>query len=209
MPDSVPISVLVVDDHPVVRGGLCAFLSSGPNFLIAGEAATGAEAVDLYFKLRPSVVLMDLLLPDFSGVEAVRQICTRAPSAKIVVLTTVSADEQVYQALEAGARGYLLKDMVLTQVVQALRYVSSGRRYIPPQVAHLMAGNLPRPKLTSREVEVLQMAASGMRNKEIAYELGISEATVSTHIQHVLTRLNVSDRTQAVTVALRRGFIRL
>lgn len=204
-----PISVLVVDDHPVVRGGLCAFLSIEPDIRVVAEAGTAAEAVDLYFKHRPAVVLMDLLLPDASGTEAVRQIYARAPSAQILILTTLSGDEEIYQALEAGARGYLLKDMVRTQVVHAIREVAAGRRFVPPQVAAHMFDRLPRVGLTQREIEVLQMVSSGMKNKEIAYGLGVSEATVNAHVQHLLTKLDVSDRTEAVTVALRRGIIRL
>ena len=209
MTQAIPITVLVVDDHPVVRDGLRAIVSSEPDMEIVGDAGTGGEGVEAYFALRPSVVLMDLLLPDIGGSEAIRQICQRAPGAQIIVLTTVVGDADIYRALEAGARGYLLKDMVRKESIQAIRAVSSGRRYIPAQVGAQIAEHLPRPDITSREIEVLQLIASGFRNKEVAHRLSISEATVNAHIKHILEKLNASDRTHAVTIALRRGIIRL
>jgi DNA-binding NarL/FixJ family response regulator len=209
MPDTKPISVLVVDDHPVVRDGLRAIVSSEPDMEIVGDVGTGSEGVDAYFALRPAVVLMDLLLPDISGAEAIRQICQRAPGAQIIVLTTVVGDAEIYRALEGGARGYLLKDMVRKELIQAIRAVSTGRRYVPAQVGAHIAENLPRPDITAREIEVLQLIASGFKNKEVAHRLAVSEATVNAHIKHILEKLNASDRTHAVTVALRRGIIRL
>ena len=203
------ITVLVVDDHPVVRDGLRAIVSSEPDMEIVADVGTGAAGVESYLALRPSIVLMDLLLPDISGTEAIGQICQRAPAAQIIVLTTVGGDIEIYRALEAGARGYLLKDMVRKDLIHAIRAVAAGRRYIPAQVGSLIAENLPRPDITAREVEVLQLIASGLRNKEIAYELGVSEATANAHVKRILEKLNASDRTHAVTVALRRGIIRL
>lgn len=204
-----PITVLLVDDHPVVRDGLQAIISSEPDMQVVGEAGTGEEAVSGYSRLRPAVTLMDLLLPDFSGSEAIRRICKQFTAARIIVLTTVDGDEEIYRALEAGARGYLLKDMVRRQLIDAIREVHSGRRYIPSQVGTRIAENLPRPDLTCREVEVLQLIASGLRNKEVAYKLDLSEATVNAHVKHILSKLNATDRTNAVVLALRRGVIRL
>ena len=204
-----PITVLVVDDHPVVRDGLNAIISSEPDMQVVGEAGTGVDAVTAYLDVHPNVVLMDLLLPDISGAEAIRRICAQSPNARIIVLTTVDGDEGIYRALEAGARGYLLKDMVRRELIQAIREVAGGRRYIPAQVGARIAENLPRPDVTAREIEVLQLIASGLKNKEVAYRLGVSEATVNAHIKHILSKLNASDRTHAVTIALRRGIIRL
>jgi two-component system, NarL family, response regulator len=209
MKSKIPTTVLVVDDHPVVRDGLKAIISSEPDMEVVGDIGLGQEAVSAYARLRPSVVLMDLLLPDISGAEAIRQICEKAPDALIVVLTTLDGDEEIYRALEAGARGYLLKDMVRRELIQAIRQVASGRRYIPAQVGTRIAENYPRMEVTSREVEILKLIAVGNRNKEIAFQLSISEATVNAHIKHILSKLNASDRTHAVTVALRRGIIRL
>ncbi len=204
-----PITVLVVDDHPVVRDGLMAIISAESDISVVCDVGTADEGIKAYFKLKPSVVLMDLLLPDRSGTEAIREICEKSHQAQIIVLTTLSGDEEIYRALEAGARGYLLKDMVRKELIQAIREVHAGRRYIPAQVGARIAENLPRPDLTSREVEVLRLVASGMRNKEVAFELNVSEATVNAHIKHILSKLHATDRTQAVMVALRRGVIRL
>lgn len=203
------VTVLIVDDHPVVRDGLTAMLSTEADISVVGEAGTGAEALELVSKLRPAVVLMDLLLPDIGGSQVIQRVCSRSSDTAFIVLTTVAGDEEIYRALEAGARGYLFKDMVRKELVQAIRAVHRGQRYIPSQVGTRIAENLPRPDLTSREIEVLQLIAAGLRNKEIAYELDISEATVNAHVKHILEKLSATDRTQAVTTALRRGIIRL
>lgn len=203
------ISVLIVDDHPVVRDGLGAMLSAEPDIRVVGEAGTGAEAIALIAALRPNVCVVDLLLPDFGGAEIIRRVCERSSDTGFVVLTSVAGDEEIYRALEAGARGYLFKDMARKELIQAIRAVHKGQRYIPAQVGSRIAENLPRSDLSGREIEVLQLVAVGMRNKEIAYQLGITEATVSTHMKHVLEKLHATDRTQAVTAALHRGVIRL
>jgi two-component system NarL family response regulator len=203
------VTVLIVDDHPVVRDGLNAMLSTEADISVVGEAGTGFEALALVSKLRPAVVLMDLLLPDIGGSEVIQRVCSRSSDTAFIVLTTLAGDEEIYRALEAGARGYLFKDMARKELVQAIRSVHRGQRYIPSQVGTRIAENLPRPDLTSREIEVLQLIAAGMRNKEIAYKLDISEATVNAHVKHILEKLNATDRTQAVTTALRRGIIRL
>jgi DNA-binding NarL/FixJ family response regulator len=209
MPDPKPVSVVIVDDHPVVRDGLCAMISAEADIQVVAEAGTGAEALEVIPKLRPTVVLMDLLLPDIGGSEVIKRLCSSSSDTAFLVLTTVGGDEDIYRAIEAGARGYLFKDMARKELVHAIRAVAKGQRYMPAQVGSRIAENLPRPGLTSREVEVLQSVAAGLRNKEIAYQLGISEATVNAHIKHILEKLNASDRTHAVTTALRRGIIRL
>jgi len=206
--DTAP-TILIVDDHPVVRNGLNAMLSAEPGFEIVGEAGTGAEALNLVSRLKPSIVVIDLLLPDISGDEVIRRVCEKSSNSSFIVLTTVAGDEEIYRALEAGARGYLFKDMVRTELIQAIRTVHAGNRYIPPQVGSRIAENFPRSGLTAREVEVLQLLAVGKRNKEIAGDLGISEATANAHVKRILDKLGTSDRTHAVTVALKRGIIRL
>ena len=209
MTENHPVTVMIVDDHPVVRDGLNAMLSTEADIQVVGEAGTGAEALDLLAKLRPAVVLMDLLLPDIGGAEVIKRACSARSDTNFIVLTTVAGDEEIYRALEAGARGYLFKDMVRRELVQAIRTVHKGQRYIPAQVGSRIAENLPRMDLSSREIEVLQLVAGGLRNKEIAHELTVSEATVNAHVKHILGKLYASDRTQAVTIALRRGIIRL
>lgn len=204
-----PISVMVVDDHPVVRHGLCAMISAEPDIQVVGELGTGTEALAAIPKLKPAVVLMDLLLPDLEGTEVIRRIAGGTSDTAFIVLTTVAGDEEIYRALEAGARGYLFKDMARKELIHAIRAVSRGQRFIPAEVGSRIAENLPRPGLTMREIEVLQFIAAGRRNKEIAYQIGVSEATVNAHVKHILEKLNASDRTHAVTKALRRGIIRL
>jgi len=204
-----PITVLIVDDHPVVRDGLEAMLSTEDDIEVVGEAGSGSEALALVRKLRPAVAVIDLMLPDLPGTEVIRQICADSSETNFIVLTSLAGDEEIYRALEAGARGYLYKDMARKELVQAIREVQKGQRYIPPSVGSQIAENLPRPNLSAREIQVLQLVAGGNRNKEIAYHLTISEATVNAHVKHILEKLNATDRTQAVTVALRRGIIRL
>jgi len=209
MPDLKTVSVVIVDDHPVVRDGLCAMISAEADIQVMAEVGTGAEALDIIPKLRPTVVLMDLLLPDIGGSEVIKSLCSGSSDTAFLVLTTVGGDEDIYRAIEAGARGYLFKDMARKELVLAIRAVAKGQRYIPAPVGSRIAENLPRPGLSAREIEVLQCVAAGLRNKEIAFQLGISEATVNAHVKHILEKLNASDRTHAVTTALRRGIIRL
>src|SRR5579864_7323411 len=183
MTAALAITVVIVDDHPVVRDGLNAMLSTESDMRLVGEVGTCAEALALIPKWGPAIVLMDLLLPDMGGPAVIKPICAEFSDIAFIVLTTVAGDEEIYRALEAGARGYLFKDMARKELVQAIRTVHRGQRYIPSQVGTRIAENLPRPDLTSREIEVLQLIAAGMRNKEIAHELSISEATVNAHVK--------------------------
>lgn len=209
MSDPKPVSVVIVDDHPVVRDGLGAMVSAAPDIEVVGEAGTGEEALALIYQRRPMIVLMDLLLPDIDGSEVIRQVCANSSDTAFIVLTTLVGDELIYRAIEAGARGYLFKDMARKELINAIRAVAKGKRYIPDQVGKRIAESLPRTGMSTREVEVLQLIAAGLRNKEIAHELGVTEATVNAHIKHILEKLHASDRTHAVTTALRRGIIRL
>ena len=200
---------MIVDDHPVVRDGLNAIVSMEPDLTVAGEAGAGEEALDLIRKLRPRVVLMDLMLPDMSGSDVIRQICAEVSDVAFVVLTSVAADEEIFRALEAGARGYLFKDMARKELIQAIRAVHAGDRYVPGPVGLRLAESFPRHGLSAREIEILEHVAAGLRNKEIAYKLALSENTVNAHVKHILEKLHVSDRTHAVTTALKRGIIKL
>ena len=209
MTEATPVTVVIVDDHPVVRDGLSAMLSTESDIKVVGEAANGSEALALLRTLRPNIVLMDLMLPDINGAEVIQQVSRASSDIGFIVLTSLAGDEDIYRALEAGARGYLFKDMARKELVQAIRVVNKGLRYIPGQVGSKLAETLPRMDLTFREIEVLQLVAGGLRNKEIAGLLNLAESTVNAHVKHILEKLNASDRTQAVTIALRRGIIRL
>jgi DNA-binding NarL/FixJ family response regulator len=203
------IRVLTADDHPIVRAGLRALIANELDMEVVAEATSGAEAVALYDVHTPDVVLMDLRMPDVDGVEATRAIVTADSGARIVALTSYEGDADIYRALDAGARGYLLKDMLGTEVIGAIRTVMSGRRVIPPEVAGRLAEFTPRADLTSREIEVLRLAAKGLRNRDIARAIGRTEETVKAHLRRVMAKLGVEDRTQAVTSALQRGIIHL
>lgn len=206
---SPTIRVLTVDDHDLVRKGIAAILSADPGFRLVGEANNVAEAVRLFREHRPDVTLMDLRLPDASGVEATRQIRHEFPDARIIVLTSYDGDQHIYRALEAGVRGYLLKEMVHTEVLRAIRVVHSGKRFIPTEVTQQLTGFFPEVALTPREVEVLTLVARGFGNKEVADILGTAAGTVKAHVQSILSKLDANDRTHAVTIALRRGIIHL
>jgi DNA-binding NarL/FixJ family response regulator len=201
------IRVLVVDDHPVLRDGIAAIVGGQPDMTIAGEAANGMEAIERYSALRPDVTLMDLQMPGMEGTDAIRLIRKEFPRARIVVLSTYAGDVEVQRALEAGASGYLLKSGPRAELLDAIRAVHAGRRCIPPAIAVEIAEHLGDDTLTERELEVLQKVAAGRSNKIAADELRISEETVKTHIKKILAKLAASDRTHAVTIAMKRGIL--
>lgn len=209
MQNTKSISILVVDDHFMVRMGLAASLNVEPDMQVVGEAGTGASAVDEYRRLQPRVVIMDLRLPDMSGADSTAAILLEFPQARILMLSTHSSEEEIYRALQAGARGYVLKNVLREELLRAIREVDAGRRYLESSVASVLADRVAHRPLTTRELEVLRMVAKGLGNKEIAATLNIAEVTVKLHVSHVLEKLNVKDRTEAATAALRRGVISL
>jgi DNA-binding NarL/FixJ family response regulator len=210
------IRVLIADDHPVVREGLAAMLSREPDIDVVGEAQDGQEAVDRAGTLQPNVVLMDLMMPRLGGVDAIRLIRERHPGVQTIVLTTYGDDDSIFQGIAAGARGYLLKDAPRDELFRAVRAVARGESLLQPAVATRLLDRFTRPKnevaqetLTERELEVLRLLSKGSANKQIGVSLKISESTVKTHVANIFQKLNVSDRTEAVTVALQRGIIKL
>ena len=203
------ITVLIVDDHPMMRLGVAAILSDQPDMAVVAQAGTGEQAVDLFRRHKPHVTLMDLRLPGMSGAETIRTIRRESPRARFVVLTTYEGDEDVHQALEAGAQGYLVKGMSPEALVDAVRRVHAGNRVLPPPVARRLESRTPNSDLSVREREVLSLIAQGRNNKEIAASLGITEGTVKCHVTMILSRLGVSDRTQAVVAAAHRGLVHI
>ena len=204
-----PIRVLCVDDHRVMLDGLSLLLGRQPDMEVIAIATTGEEAVAQFAKLQPDVTLMDLQLPTMSGLEATRQICRAHPHARVVVLTMYQGDEDIYRALEAGAATYLLKDALSEDLVRVIREVHTGRRPIPSEVAAVLAARQKQPSLTPREIDVVRLIAEGMRNKEIAVTLGITEETAKVHVKNILAKLGVSDRAAVIPIALRRGIIHI
>lgn len=201
--------VLVVDDHPIVRAGIAAIIQTSADMMVVDQAASGEDAVQTFATHLPDVTLMDLRLPGLSGVDAIRTIRHTHPEARFVVLTTYEGDEDIYQALAAGAKGYIIKGMPHTVLLGALRRVCAGGQYLPQSVTRALAGRTPSSELSAREREVLSLIVGGKSNREIASALGITEGTVKCHVSVILMRLNVHDRTQAVLVALQRGLAHL
>ncbi|MBK7292635.1 MAG: response regulator transcription factor [Holophagaceae bacterium] len=204
------IRLLIVDDHPIVRDGLVSILHEGePDLEVVGEAGDGKEAVEAWRTLRPSVTIMDLQLPGQSGVEAIKAIRREDPEARILVLTTFDGDADIQRALEAGARGYLLKSVRRAILIEAVRAVDAGRRYLPPATAARLVEAMESERLTPRELDVLKLLAEGQRNREIADALGLAEPTVKIHVNNLLRKLQAKDRTEAAVIALKRGLIHL
>jgi DNA-binding NarL/FixJ family response regulator len=203
------IRVLVIDDHPIMRVGIAAIIQATRDMTAIAQAGSAEEALPLYEKHLPDITLIDLRLPGMSGVDYIRAVITRHPEAKFVVLTTYEGDEDIHQALEAGARSYIIKGMPHDALVSALRRVHAGGRFLPPPVTRALASRMPDSELSAREREVLLLMVGGRSNREIAAALGITEATVKCHVSVILMRLNVNDRTQAVVSALQRGIVHL
>lgn len=203
------IRLLVVEDHHIVRQGLVALLNAVPDMTVVADASDGGAGVEMFRQHQPDVALMDLRLPGMGGAEAVTKIRAEFPNARIIVLTTFDGDEDIYRALQAGARGYLLKGMFGDELLDAIRAVHAGKTRIPPVVAERLAARMGGSELTSREMAVLELIVGGKSNKEIGNELSISEATVKTHINNLLSKMGVTDRTQATTAAIQRGLVHL
>jgi len=203
------IRLLCVDDHPVVRGGLQQFIDLQPDMTVVAAAATGEEALALYRQHHPDVTLMDLQLPGMSGLEAIRTIRSEDQDARVIVLTMYEGDEDIAKALDAGAMTYLLKDTLSQDLLRTIRDVHDGERRLPPNVAARLASRVSQHVLTPREVEIMTLIAKGMRNKEVASALAIAEETVHAHVKNIFAKLEVSDRTAAVAIAVRRGIIHL
>lgn len=203
------IRVLVVDDHAVVRNGLMLMVQHEPGMIPVGEASSGEEAIALFRQHQPDVTLMDLRLPGLNGVEAITIIRQDFLDARIIILTTYDTDEDIYRGLCAGAKGYLLKDTRLDEITNAIRVVHAGKKYIPPEVGAKLSERINTSQLSDRECEVLRLVAKGKGNREISELLNVAEGTVKMHINHILTKLQVSDRTKAVVTALKRGIIQI
>jgi DNA-binding NarL/FixJ family response regulator len=207
---AVPVSsikVLIVDDHPLLREGLAAVIAGEPDMTIVAEACDGREAIECFRKHRPDVTLMDLQMPEMDGVASTAAIRSEWSDARIVMLTTYQGDAQALRALKAGASGYLLKSMVRINLLEAIRSVHAGRRYIPREIAAVLAAHVTDDSLSVREIEVLRRIAAGGSNKLIAAQLSLSEDTVKSHIRNIMSKLSANDRTHAVTIALKRGII--
>ena len=209
MNDSEHIRVLSVDDHPLVREGIAALINNQADMLLAAQGATGKEAIQLFRDHRPDVVLLVVRLPDMNGIDAMITIRSEFPEARIIVVTSSEGDVEMQRALEGGAAGYIVKSMPPQALVEAIRKVHAGKKAIPPEVAARLADHYGDEELTTREIEILQQVAEGNRNRDIADKLFISEGTVKVHIQHIMAKLGASDRTQAITIAVRRGIIHL
>ncbi len=201
------IKILLIDDHPMIRTGLAATIGPEPDMTVVGEAANGEQGLEVFRRHQPDITLIDLKMPGMGGVETIRAIREEFPSAKIIVLSTYQGDEDIYRALEAGAVTFLIKNMLGDAMMRVIREVAGGGRPLPPEVAQQLADRMLQPTVTPREIEVLRLMARGLRNKEIAAELGISEDTAHGHVKSILAKFSVHDRTEAVAVGIRRGFV--
>lgn len=209
MNQDTAIHVLIVDDHEIVQQGLAAMIENELDMTVVGQASNGQEAIEQYRQLQPDVTFMDLRMPQVSGVDATAAICNEFTNARIVILTTYDGDEDIYRGLHAGAKGYLLKDAEPDELLNAIRVVHSGLRYIPPHVGAKLAQRMNNPELTERELEVLKLVAQGMSNLQIGAALSIAESTVKSNINRILSKLGAKDRTQATIIALKRGIASL
>ena len=201
------ILILSIDDHPLLREGVGAIIRSQPDMSLVAEASTGKEGIEAFRALRPDITLLDLQLPDLSGIETLIAIRTEFPDARIIVLTTFQRDAEIYSVLKAGARGYLLKNMPARQMLDAIRQVYAGKKYVPQEIATGLAEHVSDDNLTAREIEVLQHVADGNRNRDIGEKLSIAEETIKVHLKRIMRKLGASDRTHSVTIAARRGFL--
>jgi DNA-binding NarL/FixJ family response regulator len=209
MSDQARIRILTVDDHPLMREGIAAMIKSQADMLLVAEAGDGRDAIQTFREHQPDVTLMDIRLPGMSGIDTMIAIRSEFPEARILILTTFEGDAEIQRALRAGARGYMLKSMPPGELLAGIREVHAGRKRIPPEVAAQLAEHMGEEALTARELEVLQQVAGGNRNRDIAGLLFIAEETVKVHIKHIMEKLGAKDRTEAATIALRRGIIRL
>jgi len=201
------IKILTVDDHPILREGIASIIHGEKDMVVMGEASNGREAIEMFRSQRPDVTLMDLQMPGLNGIDAITTIRREYPQARIIVLTTYEGDVLARRALKAGAAGYILKDMIRTELLEAIRLVHLGKRYIPQRIAAELAEHYAEDDLSEREIEILREVARGTSNKIIAAHLSISEATVKAHMQNILLKLGASDRTHAVNIAMTRGFL--
>ena len=203
------IRVMIADDHPIVCLGLATMIDSQPDMTVVAQASNGREAVEMFTQHTPDVTLIDLRMPEMSGVDAIKAIRARHPGAVFIVLTTYQGDEDIHKAMAAGAQGYLLKGMPHDDLLEAIRRVKGGSQYLPPSVRSSLANRLPSSELSPRELQILELIVKGLSNKQIADRLGITEGTVKWHVNAILGRMNVSDRTQAAVAALNRGIVQL
>jgi two-component system, NarL family, response regulator len=209
MIQSTHIKILLADDHSIVRQGLATIIDRDPEMTVIAQAEDGQQAIDLFREFQPDITLMDLRMPQVGGVEAIMAICTEFKQARIMVLTTYSSDEDIYRGLQAGAQGYLLKDAKPNELLNAIRTIHHGQKYVPPEVGAKLVQRMSNPELSERELAVLRLVAQGMSNLEIGAALNIGESTVKSHVNRILSKLSVNDRTQAVIVAIKRGIVSL